>query len=251
MCTLSFVPREQGYSLAMNRDERIARGAGLSPEISECDGESATYPGDGAGGTWIAVNQSGITLALLNLNDEGRGRKTASRGKVIPALIASKSLEDLQRSISRIDLAGMLPFRLIGIFPEERQICEWSWRSEAIALQSLEWKSEHWFSSSLSDQLATERRGAECSRAWKQADAGSTAWLRKLHASHSGELGFSLCVHRDEVQTLSYTEISYTPARVEMGHMMGSPCAQGPIQLLVVEKSAIGKSQSSFLLTCN
>ena len=44
MCTLSFIPRKQGYMLAMNRDERIARGAGLSPEIFGCDGESAIIP---------------------------------------------------------------------------------------------------------------------------------------------------------------------------------------------------------------
>ena len=169
-----------------------------------------------------------------------------ARGKVIPALIASKSLEDLQRSVNRVDLTGMLPFRLIGIFPEERQICEWSWRTEAMALQSLEWKSQHWFSSSLSDQLAAECRGAECSRARKKADAGSTAWLRKLHASHSEEIGFGMCVHRHEVQTLSYTEISFTPARVEMGHMTGSPCAQGPIQLLWLRNQPLGNHNLRF-----
>ena len=27
------------------------------------------YPSDGAGGTWIAANEYGITLALLNWND--------------------------------------------------------------------------------------------------------------------------------------------------------------------------------------
>jgi hypothetical protein len=32
MCTLTLVPQENGYYLAMNRDERIARGVGTPPQ---------------------------------------------------------------------------------------------------------------------------------------------------------------------------------------------------------------------------
>jgi len=56
MCSLSVITRNDGYLLAMNRDERIARGAGSPPDIHEFEGAKAVYPSDGDGGTWCATN---------------------------------------------------------------------------------------------------------------------------------------------------------------------------------------------------
>ena len=98
MCTLTVVTRNATYLMAMNRDEKIARGTGFPPEIHEFEGVKAIYPSDGDGGTWFATNEYGITLALLNWNDvtpHGTHAKTRSRGRVIPALIDSRSLSDL------------------------------------------------------------------------------------------------------------------------------------------------------------
>ena len=47
MCTLTVVIGIDTYLMAMNRDEKIARGAGLPPEIHEFDGTRAIYPSDG------------------------------------------------------------------------------------------------------------------------------------------------------------------------------------------------------------
>ena len=38
MCTLSFIPRRQGYVVAMNRDERLGRVKGLSCEVEVLPG---------------------------------------------------------------------------------------------------------------------------------------------------------------------------------------------------------------------
>ncbi len=120
MCTLTVVTGSDTYFMAMNRDEKIARGAGVPPEMHEFDGTKAIYPNDGDGGTWIAANEYGIGLALLNWNDlapHGIHAKTRSRGRVIPALIDSRSLWDLHAMFSVSNFTGMLPFRLVGVFP--------------------------------------------------------------------------------------------------------------------------------------
>jgi hypothetical protein len=55
--------------------------------------------------------------------------------------------------------------------------------------------------------------------------------LRRLHASHAGGPGpFSLCVHREDVKTLSYSEVMVAAGRIQMGHFRGSPCAMAQIQ---------------------
>jgi transport and Golgi organization protein 2 len=230
MCTLSVITHEDGYLLGMNRDERIARGAGLPPECRDCGGTRAIYPTDGADGTWIAANESGVALALLNWNDvvprHESQKDRRSRGLLIPALIGSHSLVELQSAMAKMALEGILPFRLVGVSRLEKEICEWRWDSVTTEFLWHEWQARHWFSSSLSDRKAKDIRGGECSRAWSEFDAGSAPWLRRLHASHgNGPWPFSLCVHRSDVRTLSYTQIECTRAAARMKHFLSSPCS--------------------------
>ena len=140
MCTLTFVPKESGYYFAMNRDERIARGVGTPPEKVDLAGVKAVYPRDTEGGTWIAGNDRGIAFALLNWNDVATSaRKLQSRGVVIPALLASRSHREAQATFGRLDLKGILPFRLIGIFPAEKQAGEWRWDQTSLSYHPHSW----------------------------------------------------------------------------------------------------------------
>jgi hypothetical protein len=117
---------------------------------------------------------------------------------------------------------GMLPFRLVGVFPSDQEIWQWRWDSLELDFKVHAWESRHWFSSRLSDARAESLRGAECRRAQYKSDASCVPWLRTLHASHAGSPGpFSLCVHRPDVKTLSYSEVAVTPGRIEMAHLRG------------------------------
>jgi hypothetical protein len=232
MCTLTFIAGDTSHHIAMNRDERITRGAGKPPETHHGGGTKAIYPSDGDGGTWIGVNERGIVLALLNWNDVASPRerdgKARSRGQVIPALIGSRCFVELSTAFQVSNLEGMSPFRLVGIFTFEKQIWEWRWDSVQLEPRVHRWESRHWFSSSLSDEQAEKLRATACCDARSQPDAGSVAWLRRLHASHAGGAGpFSVCVHREDVRTLSYTEVVLTPANIVVEHFIGSPCSMG------------------------
>lgn len=249
MCTLTVVTRNDTYLMAMNRDEKIARGTGFPPEIHEFDGTRAIYPSDGDGGTWFATNEYGIAFALLNWNDVARhgiDAKTWSRGRVIPALIDSRSLSDLHEVFGVSNFKGMMPFRLVGVFPSEQQIWEWRWDSKQLEFQAHMWESRHWFSSSLSDARAEGVRGAVCGTAQHESDAGSVSWLRRLHASHAGDPGpLSLCVHREDVKTLSYSELMVTPEYVQMGHFRGSPCTMAQIHPTEIRRAdCVGRAVS-------
>lgn len=243
MCTLSVITRTDGYLLAMNRDERMARGAGELPEIHHLNGTTAMYPSDGAGGTWIAANEHGITLALLNWNDAFPRPldriKTRSRGEIIPTLANVASLTELQAAFGVLNLDGIWPFRLVGVFPSDQAIAEWRWDSVQLTFQTRGWHSLHRFSSSLSDRQAESLRGTACLDAQHEPDAGSALWLRRLHASHAGGPGpFSLCVHREDVKTLSYSEVVVTHGRIQMEHFRGSPCTMDQIHSTEIHRVA-------------
>ena len=129
----------------MNRDERIVRGAGELPEIHHRNGTTAVYPSDGAGGTWIAANEYGITLALLNWNDVVPrpldDNKARSRGEIIPGLASAPSLTGLQAAFGALNLEGIRPFRFVGVFPSEQAIAEWGWDSVQLTFQTRGWHS--------------------------------------------------------------------------------------------------------------
>lgn len=241
MCSLSFVAGDHGYLLAMNRDEKMARGPGNFPKLRDLGGTQAVFPAEEGGGTWIGANQHGLTLALLNWNEVVQtidlGAVRRSRGLLIPALISSMTAGEFTNALCDLNVREHAPFRLVAVFGAEKELVEWRWDGYQLSRQAFPWHSRHWFSSSLSDRCAEQVRAAVCADAWDERDSGSVSWLRRLHASHaSGPGPFSLCVHRAEVATLSYTEVICTPAKVSMRHSAGSPCRQSERKTLEIHR---------------
>src|SRR5438552_1368403 len=83
MCTISFVPKLRGFYLAMNRDEKFTRSTALPPAIVDLADRRAIFPREQEGGTWIAANDAGVCLALINWHRVERQpvRSLASRGQ--------------------------------------------------------------------------------------------------------------------------------------------------------------------------
>jgi hypothetical protein len=247
MCTVSFVPKSSDYLLAMNRDERIGRGAGYPPEVHRLGFTRALFPSDNVRGTWVASNQYGITLALLNWNIPVVPRSPRrSRGLIIPHLLPSTRPAELKTALTMYELVHCAPFRLVAVIPGERTVLQWSWDGMHLARATCSWDVQHWFSSSASDNRAQELRGRVCSRASNDANAASVAWLRQLHRSHeNGPGAFSLCVHRELVETLSYTEVVCTPDQVSMLHAIGSPCHPREIHVIEMQRQSSPLSKAT------
>ena len=213
----------------MNRDELRNRPIAGAPEVRTRTGVEALYPTEPSGGTWIACNRCGILLALLNWNDKTRSEsvppKTRSRGLLIPELIAASTFEAAAGIFERSGLHGILPFRLVGFFVNEKAVAEWSWDGMQRELHTLPWSLAHWFSSSLSDQAAAEQRGTACEAAAIRPGFGTRRSLRLLHASHIPAAGpFSVCVHRPDAATVSYTEVVCGKRSLTMRYVPGNPC---------------------------
>ncbi len=226
MCTLTFIPKPQGYLLGMNRDERLTREPALAPVAITNAGLSAVYPRESSGGTWIGSNAAGITFALLNQNPGPQSQvKERSRGEIIPAILSSSRFPVAMRRFQHVDLRGLLPFVLVGIFPAEQIISQCQWDGNELKFLRIGWDVRHWFSSGVSDEMARKVRGSTCYEAWRRRDAGSAEWLRGLHASHSPVRGsFSICVHRPDVPTVSYTEVALSGGDLTMRYHAGHPC---------------------------
>src|SRR6266404_1118143 len=104
MCTISFLPTASGFRLAMNRDEKRSRVAALAPEVFQIGEHRAVYPREPGGGTWLAVNDAGLCLALINwhrIEREPSG-KIQSRGCIIPELIGATNAREIAQELRQM-----------------------------------------------------------------------------------------------------------------------------------------------------
>jgi hypothetical protein len=227
MCTVSFIARQNGYALGMNRDEKVTRVPGLPPKKFHIGERAVVCPSEPGGGTWIALNDAGITFALINWYSvpatvEGGA---VSRGRVISAVCATDLENTVAGTLEQLPLGKINPFRLVGIFPKNKQVMEWRWDLRKLVQKQCRWERHQWISSGFDERTAQLTRARTFDQAIHQRSAGSLAWLRRLHRSHSPQMGpFSTCMHRADAATVSFTEVRVGSRRATMRHQTGAPC---------------------------
>ena len=232
MCTVSFLPRAQGFYLAMNRDEKRDRLTGLAPAVVELEGHRAVFPCEPTGGTWISANDWGICLALINWHRIERKPKnnTLSRGLVVRKLAGKSTADAIDAAVKKLPLRKLPPFRLIAIAPRETRVTEWFWNLQHLTIRRHPWQRQHWVSSGFDERRAELERQRVWSAATDQEPGESLSWLRRLHRSHTPKLGpFSICMLRPDARTVSYTEIAVSRRRATMRYKPGPSCSNGTI----------------------
>jgi hypothetical protein len=127
MCTVSVIAHPGLLRLVSNRDELRTRPAALPPALTTMEGRTVVAPIDAAsGGTWIACNDGGLTITLLNINLTGAAPEVRprSRGEIVPGLIGCHSLDDVARAASALDTRLYAPFRLVAVQAGASEVLE-------------------------------------------------------------------------------------------------------------------------------
>tara|TARA_Y100001956_G_C4090795_1_gene172845 strand:+ start:85 stop:831 length:747 start_codon:yes stop_codon:yes gene_type:complete len=137
MCTLSWVYHGSNhYEVYFNRDEQRSRLPALEPQSLVIDGVHCVMPIDPVGGgSWMATNEHGVTVCLLNYY-QGETPKGAlvSRGMIIKRLASSCSSQTVERRLLAMDLSCFAPFTLVP-FDTRRTANEslvWTWDGEQL-----------------------------------------------------------------------------------------------------------------------
>ena len=118
MCTVSLIPTLSGVRLVCNRDERRSRPRAIPPRVHSIGALRAVFPVDPAsGGTWIGANDAGLLMTLLNRSararSPGSGTAPASRGRIIPSLLAQDLLTRAVETACALAPAHFEPFQLV------------------------------------------------------------------------------------------------------------------------------------------
>jgi len=227
MCSVSFVPRDDGFVLAMNRDELLSRDSALPPDVLWRGSLAVLCPRERGGGTWIGVNSARMAFFLINWHSQPDRvcDDLVSRGQVVRALLSARNANSAASILKELPLDRMNPFRVIVVGLGERSLTEWRSGRDALEFSFLSWMRHHWFSSGLDEAAANNIRRGVCSQLTDNSpDVPS---LRKLHSSHAPKVGpFSLCMHREDAGTVSYTELSVSGRMASMYYIDGPPCSR-------------------------
>jgi hypothetical protein len=251
MCTVSWIHDDAGYQLFFNRDEKLSRKRALPPRLAARDGVRFLAPVDGDfGGTWIAMNEFGVSVCLLNgpnITNSGGGDRgpSRSRGLLLPELIASSSVAAIYESVRLADFAVFAPFTLAALGPGQMTaMVEWDGSRKTVRFQD---EPCHMLTSSSFDTEAVrasrqeEFRGllASC----RQVDANL---LVRFHGSHvPSRSAYSTCMHRPDAETVSFSRIRVSEREADFFYAPAAPCESIPgVQLKLTRRDVLNTSSS-------
>lgn len=207
MCTVTYIPLEEGFVLTSNRDEAPSRAANIIFQ-EERNGNLLTYPRDeGAGGTWIAASSSGQLVCLLNGAYEKHERNPPykrSRGLMVLSFFDYNGIHNF---VSEYDFEGMEPFTFLMI--EEDQLWELRWTGTEKTLKRMDTKSRHiWSSATLYDgAMRSQRKG--WFEEWEEKNDWSPASILKFHRHGGiGDPNVDIVMNRNNiVRSVSITQV--------------------------------------------
>lgn len=226
MCTLSWLINEHGYQLFFNRDEQRSRALALAPRVLEIEATRVLMPLDPQGhGSWIAVNENGLSLCLLNYyQGETLEGKLISRGQLVRSLSCLNTIGGLALALDRLCLTEYAPYTLV-VFEAQGS------RSKITKVRAFQWSgSVLKVFQPVSPLTSSSVRFNEVSRTrhhiYQQlVQDNSVEELQRYHQAHAdGKNERSVCMHREDAKTVSFSHITVTAKRAEFYYQAGSPC---------------------------
>ena len=220
------------YQLFFNRDERHERKPATPPEVRHRSGVSYLAPADGDfGGSWIAVNEHGLSLCLLNgpaLPGDG-GLPTGdrpSRGRIPIDLAASRGPAEAAQALREAELERYRPFLLVALAPDGGMTGRWT--GDRLEL-SLERPVDQPLVSSSFCTEEVRRNRISVFRKMQAADSGDAEAHLAYHRAHDPEEGpYSPCMHRPDACSVSFSWIAVDARQVSFRYQPSPPCRGEP-----------------------
>ncbi len=226
MCTVTWRREPNGYELFFNRDERKTRAEAEAPERRESGGVGWLAPVDADfGGTWLAVNQYGLAVGLLNgyhRADLDESRAYRSRGLLVADLAPTATLPALTAQLTTLDLESYRTFRLLALAPDAPALLA-EWDGERLVFDEDAEDRRPVISSSFEETDVGQARRSE----YEKIVGSSEPTHARLHEYHrsttNGPSAYSVSMERPEACTRSLTRVIVTPDDSTMIYRPGRP----------------------------
>lgn len=218
MCTVTYIPADNGCYLSSNRDESHIRSQASAPEKHMHNRDTLLFPADpDAGGTWIILKSNGDAAVLLNGAFQPHVTQPSyrkSRGLILMDLFF-----ETQPSLSfeQIDLEGIAPFTLILFTGRQLEECRWDgFMKHKITLDSR--LPQIWSSVTLYTPDVIAARTSWFKDWLSSKPEFSTASVMHFHRfAGNGDQNNDLVMNRDgKMTTVSITSIFMQPGTASM-----------------------------------
>lgn len=215
MCTVTWQTAPGGYDLFFNRDERHTRAAETEPHFGWAGDVAFLAPRDGdRGGTWLLVNDRGLTVGLLN--DYAcpwappAGTPRLSRGQVVLACAGATNLRDVAAAARRSPLETVPAFTLFAVAADGTAAI-WRWRgARLVRARAADERTRGMLTSSsfATAEICTGRRRRFTAHVGN-APAVAAGTLREFHRRHDAARGAeSVLMRRPDAATRSISHIA-------------------------------------------
>ncbi len=227
MCTVSWIHNPGGYELFCNRDELLTRKPAFPPQVSDIRGVRILAPRDGDfGGSWIGVNEFGLSLSLLNLYQSSARQvgPFTSRGLLLMDLAQCRSQEQLIEHLTGKELKRFQPFTLLALEPDNTALIA-KWDGGEFLLDRVGDRHMPLTSSSFDSAKVVEMRKRNFYGLMSSVDAIDSNFFCSFHSGHEpAASAYSTCMHRDDAETVSFSRISVSSDSIEFRYYPHSPC---------------------------
>ncbi len=208
MCTVTFVNTAKGIVITSNRDEQLARGAALQPEVETLGNKKIIFPKDvKAGGTWFAVDDSSNFAVLLNGAAEWHHHNPPykrSRGLILLDILSQISP---YQTFGVIDLIGIEPFTIVLLQENKLYQLRWNgWEKDIKELSSTE--NHIWSSTTLYTKEIIAQREEWFRQFLEKNPRPTYEDLQAFHNySHNDDTDNGFVINRDNfLKTFSITQ---------------------------------------------
>jgi len=211
MCTLTYIPTENGFLFTSNRDEQKLRATALPPASYNLHGHDIIFPKDGAaGGTWFASGEN-LQLCLLNGGFERHVSNPPYRLSRGIVLLDAFGFNDINTFYHDYSFAGIEPFTLVAINTKMgRRLQELRWDGEHAFLRELATdQAQIWSSATLYPQPVRQKRKEWFKQFLSEKPYPTQEEILSFHQfSGEGDKSIDLVMERNGVlQTLSITSL--------------------------------------------
>jgi len=252
VCTLTWHDTLDGYEVFFNRDERRARKPAVPPAVRRRGDTRILSPLDGdCGGTWIAVNEHGLTVCLLNgfpaqSPDTAAGDGYTSRGSIPLTAIECASSAEVARTLRACSLDCFRPFVLVAFEPGGVGLTA-RWSGATLEIDHGRPPLRPLVSSSFfTEEVRSSRIAVFESLQRERAGDTPTELHLAFHRSHRPERGpHSPCMHRADASTVSFSHIEVGGAEVRFRYTASSPCRGLPEAPVVLPTRSAGEPSRS------
>lgn len=214
MCTLTWLHNQKECRVFFNRDEKRTRLPARPPEELVVNGTRVLAPVDGnAGGSWLAVNEFGIAVAVLNfyeadaiLPDDGSTHE--SRGLLVLNIAACPSLSAVYDAANALDADLYRPF-ILTVFDEKGDAAIVKWDGETLVAEPLSDDKKPITTSSVKTYDVLKARRARYEEfAGGQGDLSDEVLRAFQHSRDECGGAYSVTMTREDAQTVSYSEVA-------------------------------------------